>query len=227
MPGNLGNFFSFLSLLYVLFYLLMLELLLGEHTTSHLTTLQVRTTLKMHELNSRDKYSNIYQWDNTRISQNFLQSADLYALNNAGSKECNNFLFSLPNSTRTNPIVSGITRPGPDLYLFSIRRNTSHRTFKNEQNRSMCISVSVSQLITKTFSLQFCKLNPKFSKISEFHVLPLKNYSLGLNPTAPECYGVLGFMVPPWFLHENNMGKPLVNLCILIVKIFFSHTENW
>ena len=52
---------------------------------------------------------------------------------------------------------------------------------------ALCVySVSVSKLITKTFSLQFCKLNPKSSKISGFRVLALKNYSLGLNPRTPE-----------------------------------------
>ena len=108
-------FFLFLSLLYVLFYLLILELLLGENTTSHLTTLQVRKTLKMQELNSRDKYLNIYpafityQWGNTRIIQNFLQSADLFY----------NILLTLLNSTWTDHRISPeITRPVTCIFAY-------------------------------------------------------------------------------------------------------------
>ena len=38
----------------------------------------------------------------------FVQSADLSALNNACSKKLNNFMFTLPDSTPTNPILSEI-----------------------------------------------------------------------------------------------------------------------
>ena len=45
----------------------------------------------------------------------FDQSADLSALNNAGSKKLNSFTFTLPDSTWTVPNWSDITRPGSDL----------------------------------------------------------------------------------------------------------------
>ena len=59
----------------------------------------------------RDKYMylNIYQWDNTRISQNFLQSADLFY----------NILLTLLNSTWTDHRISPeITRPVTCIFAY-------------------------------------------------------------------------------------------------------------
>ena len=49
---------------------------------------------------------------------NFVQSAALSALNNVGSKKCNKFMFTLTDSTRTDPVFYVITWPGPDLQFF-------------------------------------------------------------------------------------------------------------
>ena len=88
-------------------------------------------------------------------------------------------LFVLPNST-----LNYQTHTQPIYFLPNAKLVTVHLKMSRI---ALCVySVSVSKLITKTFSLQFCKLNPKYSKISGFRVLALKNYSLGLNPRTPE-----------------------------------------
>ena len=51
------------------------------------------------------------------LNLNFAQPADLSALNNGRSKKFNNFPFTLTDSSRTDPILSEITRPGSDLHL--------------------------------------------------------------------------------------------------------------
>ena len=58
---------------------------------------------------------------------NLVQSADLAALNNAGSKKLSSFLFSLPDSTRTNPTQCCLNLPDPesDLHFFASRHNTN------------------------------------------------------------------------------------------------------
>ena len=57
---------------------------------------------------------------------NFVQSAALSALNNVGSKKCNNFMFTLPDSTRTDPTRFFMQLPDPDPTCnFSTRHNTN------------------------------------------------------------------------------------------------------
>ena len=57
---------------------------------------------------------------------NFVQSAALSALNNVGIKKCNNFMFTLPDSTRTDPTRFFMQLPDPDPTCnFSTRHNTN------------------------------------------------------------------------------------------------------
>ena len=61
-----------------------------------------------------EQWLNVYGLD---LNLNFAQPADLSALNNGCSKKFNNFPFTLTDSSRTDPILSEITRPGSDLHL--------------------------------------------------------------------------------------------------------------
>ena len=58
---------------------------------------------------------------------NFVQFANLSAWNNAGSKKYNNFLLTLPDSTRTDPtrIFLRLSDSEPTC-IFSTRHNTNH-----------------------------------------------------------------------------------------------------
>ena len=51
------------------------------------------------------------------LNLNFVQSADLSVLNNADSKKCNNFMFTLHNSTRTEPTPFFLKLLNPDPYI--------------------------------------------------------------------------------------------------------------
>ena len=69
---------------------------------------------------------------------NFVLSPDLSEFINVAITEFNIFCLYYP--ILPGPTLLFLELPDPDLtYIFSTRRNTSHRTFKNEQNRSMCM----------------------------------------------------------------------------------------